>query len=92
MMNDQSKELTNRILPDGEYEMNAVDLGKYGTSIEITRHGSDRKLCISEIEDDLTDVTMYDKDGTSIFQLTLFTGPAEEILKETFDTLIASCF
>lgn len=92
MMNDQSQEPTKRTLPDREYETNTVDLGEYGTSIEITRHGSDRKLCVSTLENDLTDVTLYDKDGTSIFQLTLFTDPIEELPEGTLDTLIAACF
>lgn len=92
MMNDQSKETTKHILPDAEYETNAVDLDEYGTSTEITRHGSDRKLCVSTLEDDLTDVTLYSKDGTPIFQLTLFTDLAGKIPEETLDTLIAACF
>lgn len=92
MMNDQSQEPTKRILPDGEYETNTVDLGEYGTSIEITRHGSDKKLCVSTLEDDLTDVTLYDKDGTPIFQLTLFADLTGEIPEGTLDTLIAACF
>ena len=81
-----------RALSNGNYKTNIIDMGEYGTSAEITRHGSDKKLHITLLEDDLIDAIMCDKDGTTIFQLTIFTGAARNLTPGKLDDIIAICF
>lgn len=91
-MNNQLQEIMRHALPNGEYETNVTDIGEYGPLIEITRHGSDRKLCISTLEDAPADVTLYDKDGSTIFQLTIFAAPAINAPTKKLNDIIATCF
>lgn len=91
-MNNQLQEIMRHALPNGEYETNVTDIGEYGPLIEITRHGSDRKLYISTLEGAPTDVTLYDKDGSTIFQLTIFSAPVINTTAENLNDIIATCF
>lgn len=91
-MNNQPQEIMRHALPNGEYETNVIDIGEYGPLIEITRHGSDRKLCVSTLEGAPTDVTLYDKDGSTIFQLTIFAALTMDVSEENLNDIIAACF
>lgn len=75
------------------YAIKPLDLGDYGTSYEITKHGSDRKLVLTPIEDDnLIDMILYDKTGNTIAASTLFEKAAKDITPEELASLITICF
>ena len=73
------------------YTVKAVSLGDYGTSYEITKHGSDRKLHITPIEDGLLDLVLYDETGTTIASGTLFDRVVTDITPEKLSNLITIC-
>lgn len=68
-----------------------IDLGDYGTSYELTKHGSDRKLLLTPIEDNLIDMILYDKAGTTVASCTLFEEAVTDITPEELTTLITIC-
>lgn len=88
MMNDQLSKTLEYVLSDNEYETNAIDMDDYGTMIKITRHGSDRTLYISMLENYLTDVALYDKDGSTMFQATIYTDLAKDIPPKKLNDII----
>lgn len=65
-----------------------LNLGDYGTSYELTKHGSDRKLFLTPIEDNLIDMILYDKTGNTIATSTLFEKAVKDITPEGLATLI----
>ena len=74
------------------YTVKTVDLGDYGVSYEITKHGSDRKLHITPVDGDLIDMALFDEEGTTIASGTLFAKTAKEITSEELANLVAICF
>lgn len=73
------------------YTTNVVDLGEYGTTCEITKHGSDRKLSLTPVEDNLIDMVLYDETGTTIANGTLFDKAITNITPEELTHLIEIC-
>jgi hypothetical protein len=73
------------------YTANVIDLGEYGTTCEITRHGSDRKLHLTPVEDDLIDMVLYDETGNTVANGTLFDKAAANITPEELAHLIEIC-
>lgn len=69
----------------------AVDLGDYGTSCEITKHGSDKKLHITPVEDGLLDLVLYDETGATIATGTLFDKAVTDITPEELSNLVTIC-
>lgn len=86
-------EISNTLATTGEnYAVKTISLGDYGTSCEITKHGSDRTLHLTPVEDDLIDMALYDKTGTTIANGTLFTKAVTDITPEELANIITICF
>lgn len=68
-----------------------INLGDYGTSYEITKNGSDRKLILTPIEDNLIDMIIYDKTGNTLASSTLFEKAVKDITPEELATLTTIC-
>ena len=73
------------------YTVKAVDLGDYGTSYEITKHGSDKKLHITPVEDGLIDMLLLDETGTTVASGTLFDKAVTDITPEKLSNLVTIC-
>lgn len=73
------------------YETAVTDLGEYGTTYEITKHDSTRKLHLTPVEDNLIDMTLYDETGTTIANGTLFDKAVADITPEELAHLIEIC-
>ena len=73
------------------YKTTVVDLGVYGTTCEITKHGTDRKLHLTPVEDNLIDMVLYDKTGATIATGTLFDRAVANITPEELAHLIEIC-
>jgi hypothetical protein len=73
------------------YETKPLNLGDYGTSYEITKHGSDRKLLLTPIEDNLIDMILYGKTGNTIATSTLFEQAVKDITPEELAFLVTIC-
>jgi hypothetical protein len=85
-------EISNTLATTGEnYTVKAIDLDDYGTSYEITRHNSNRKLHLTPVEDGLIDTILFDETGTTIAHGTLFDKAVTDITPEELSTLIAIC-
>lgn len=74
------------------YTTTVVDLDEYGSSCEITKHGSDRKLCLTPVDDDLIDMALYNGTGNIIASGTLFHEAATNITAKKLTHLITICF
>lgn len=74
-----------------DYTIKTIDLGDYGVSYKITKHDSDRKLILTPIEDNLIDMILYDKTGTTIANGTLFEKAVTDTTPEELATLITIC-
>lgn len=86
-------EISNTLATTGEnYTVKTTDLGDYGTSYEITKHGSTRKLYITPVEDSLIDMVLFNEKGTALANGTLFDKIALNITPEKLANLIAICF
>ena len=86
-------EVSDALAITGEnYTVKALNLDDYGNSYEFTRHGSDRKLCITPVEDSLIDMVLYDETGTPIANGTLFDKAVADITPKTLAKLVANCF
>lgn len=86
-------EISNILATTGEnYTTTATDLGEYGISCEVTKHGSNRKLHFTMVDDDLIDMVLYDGTGTTIASGTLFHEATTNIATEELANLIAICF
>ena len=68
-----------------------IDLDDYGTSYEITKHGSDRKLILTPIEDNLIDMILYDTAGTTVASCTLFEKAVTDITPKELAVIITIC-
>lgn len=85
-------EITSMLATLGEnYTVEAIDLGEYGTSYEITKHDSHRKLHLTPVEDDMIDVFMFDGAGNTLASGTMFPEVVEDITPEELITLITIC-
>lgn len=85
-------EITNMLAMTGKnYTMEAIDLGEYGTSYEITKHDSHRKLHLTPVEDDMIDVFLFDEAGNTLASGTIFTEAVKDITPEELTTLITIC-
>lgn len=73
------------------YKTTVIDLGVYGTTCEITKHGSDRKLHLTTIEDNLIDMVLYDETGTTIATGTLFDKATTNITPEELAHIVEIC-
>lgn len=91
--NDFALEISDALAATGEdYTMASTDIGEYGTSYEITKHGSDRQLHLTPLDDDLIDTVLYDGNGKTIASGILFHEVTKNITAEEFANLIAICF
>lgn len=75
-----------------ECETKALDLSEYGTTYEITRADSDRKLHLTPIDDDMLDMILFDRDGNTIATGTLFPQTAPYVTQKELATIFALCF
>lgn len=71
-----------------DYETKTIDLDNYGTSYEITKHDSDKKLLITPVDGDLIDMVLYDKAGNTIATSTLFNKAVTDLTTEDLTNLI----
>lgn len=86
-------EISNILATTGEnYTATTINLGVYGTSCEITKHGSDRKLHLTPVDNDLVDIVLYSGTGTTIASGTLFHEAITNITTEELANLTAICF
>lgn len=76
---------------DENYTTTVVDLGEYGSSCEITKHGSDRKLCLTPVDGDLIDMALYSGTGNIIASGTLFHEAATNITTKELTHIITLC-
>lgn len=91
--NSLTAEISDILAATGEnYTTTTTDLGVYGTSCEITKHGSDRKLYITPVDDDLIDMSLFNETGNTIASGTLFHEIATKITAKELANLIANCF
>lgn len=74
------------------YTTTVTDLGEYGTTCEITKHGSARKLHLTQVEDNLIDMILYDEKGTTLATCTLFDKNDLNVTTEELVTLTSLCF
>lgn len=85
-------EISNALTATSEdYTTTVVDLDIYGTSCEITKHGSDRKLHLTPADDNLIDMILFDETGNTIASGTLFNEVVTDITPEELANLITIC-
>lgn len=85
-------EISNALTAASEgYTITVINLDRYGTSCEITKHGSDRKLHLTPIDDNLIDMILYDGTGNTIASGTLFSEVVTDITPEELANLITIC-
>jgi hypothetical protein len=85
-------EISNVLAATGtDYMTTVVNLDTYGTSCEITKHGSDRKLHLTPVDDSLIDMVLYDETGTTIASGTLFAETASAITPKELATIATIC-
>ena len=88
--NTLALEITDKLNANGnDYTTKTIDLGDYGTSYEITKHDSNKKLWITPVEEDLIDMVLYDETGNTIATSTLFNKAVTDITQENLTNLIA---
>lgn len=86
-------EIPNMLTATGDnYTTTAINLGSYGTSYEITKHDSDKKLHLTPVDDDLIDMVLYDGAGTTLASGTLFHKATTNITTKELTNLITICF
>lgn len=76
----------------GNYIVETVDLVDCGTSCEITKHGSTRKLYLTPVEDNLIDMVLYNEKGTALATCTLLDKNSLNLTAEKLANLITLCF
>ena len=92
-LNTFAIEISNILAAVAEnYTTTVVHLGEYGGSYEITKHGSDRKLYLTPVNDDLIDMVLYNGKGNTIANGTLFHEAATNITAKKLTHLITICF
>ena len=85
-------EITRMLATTGEnYTVETIDLGEYGTSYEITKHDSHRKLHLTPVEDDMIDVFLFDEAGHTLASGTIWSEVVKDITPEELTTLITIC-
>lgn len=85
-------DLSNALNATGtNYKTTIVNLDEYGTTCEITKHGSDRELHLTPVEDNLIDMVLYDETGTTIATGTLFGKATATTTPEKLAHLIETC-
>lgn len=85
-------EISDILAAAGEdYTTTATDLGIYGTSYEITKLGTDRKLHLTPLEDGLIDMILFDETGTTIANATLFNKATTGITPKELATIVKIC-
>ena len=90
--NELALEISNALTATGTgYTATVVDLGIYGPSCEITKHGSGRKLHITPVEDSMIDMVLYDDKGTTIAAGTMFAEAVTDLTPEELATIIGIC-
>ena len=90
--NTLATEISNALTATSEdYTATVVDLDTYGTSCEITKHGSDRKLHLTPVDDNLIDMILFDETGNTIANGTLFNEAVTDITPENLANLITIC-
>lgn len=86
-------EISNTLTTTGEnYTVETVNLVDCETSYEITKHGSNRKLYITPVEDGLIDMVLFNEKGTALATCTLFDKNDLNITTEELTNLITLCF
>nr|UVX77869.1 MAG: hypothetical protein [Bacteriophage sp.] len=86
-------EISNALTAAGkDCTTTVVDLDIYGTSCEITKHGSGRKLHLTPVDDNLIDMVLFDETGNTIANGTLFSEVVTNITPEELANLITICF
>lgn len=86
-------EISDALATTGEnYTVKAIDLDNYSVSYELTRHGSDRKLYLTLVEDSLIDMILFDGTGTTIASGTLFDKVVADLPPENLAKLASICF
>lgn len=85
--------ISNTLAAIGEtYVVEAVNLADCGTSYEITKHGSNRKLYLTPVENCLIDMILYNEKGTALATCTLFNENALNLTSENLAKLVSLCF
>lgn len=86
-------EISNTLVATKEnYVVKIIDLEEFETSCEITKHGSNRKLYLTPVEDGLIDIVLFDEKGTALATCTLFDKNELNITAEALANLITLCF
>nr|UVM99724.1 MAG: hypothetical protein [Bacteriophage sp.] len=87
-----ANEISDALAATGEnYTVKTIDIDDYGTSYELTKHGSTMKLHLTPVEDGLIDMILYDETGTTIASGTLFDKAVADITPKTLATLVTIC-
>lgn len=90
--NDFALEISKALTATGEdYTMTAVDLNMYGTSYEITKRKSKRKIYLTPADDHLIDMVLFDEKGATIANGTMFVKAAKDITPEELTTIVGIC-
>lgn len=83
-------EISDKLNASGnDYTTKTINLDDYGTSCEITKHDSDKKLCITPVEGSLIDMVLYDSAENTIATSTLFDKAVTDLTTEDLTNLIA---
>ena len=86
-------EISNTLATTGEnYVVDTINLAGCETSYEITKHGSNRKLYLTPVEDSLIDMILYNEKGTALATCTLFDKNDLNITAEALANLTTLCF
>lgn len=90
--NDFAREISEALTATGEdYTMTAVALDMYGTSYEITKRGSKRKIYLTPADNHLIDMALFNEKGNTIASGTMFAKAAKDITPEELSTIIGIC-
>lgn len=88
-----ASEISDALAATGKkYTITVIDLGKYGTSYEITRKGLDRRMHVTPADGYLIDISLFDETGATIAGGTIFGKAAADITPAELATIIGICF
>lgn len=86
-------EISNTLAATKEnYVVKTINLEEFETSCEITKHGSNRKLYLTPVENGLIDIVLFNEKGTTLATCTLFDKNDLNITAEALANLITLCF
>lgn len=86
-------EISNTLATTKEnYVVETTNPEEFETSCEITKHGSNRKLYLTPVEDSLIDIILFNEKGTTLATCTLFDKNDLNITAEALANLISLCF